>query len=508
MHEERSPVLVVGGGLAGLTAAVFLAWRGVQTVLVERHASSSAHPRAIGYTPRTVELLRAVGLEEHLPPGGDGVAVRRARVESLAGPWFEEQPWSPKTGTDGPLVEYSPCKPAGIAQDTLEELLRQRARELGAELRYGTELLTVRQDDSGVRAQLRDSNGTYSVHAEYLVAADGHRSPVRTALGIKRSGRGHMTTARSVLFRDPGGELEQYTRTGIGQFAIDQPGLAGFLGSYRDGRWVLMFSDDAERDEATLRELIAKAIGRDDVPVEIITTGRWELSASIADSYAHGRVFLTGDAAHTLPPNRGGYGANLGIEDSHNLAWKLAAVLSGESAPALLDTYEQERRPVASLCYEQLFARTDPAHSPSGTTLVDDRAMVFGLRYASAGIVDEATAGLPPAQLPEQWHGRPGTRAPHVWLERDGVRLSTLDLLQRGWVLLTAGDGWDEAAAKVSLTVERLGDAAEAFGIGSAGASLVRPDGYLAWRTTELPADPVATLTEALRRTQQPIQYT
>ena len=171
-------------------------------------------------------------------------------------------------------------------------------------------------------------------------------------------------------------------------------------------------------------------------------------------------------------------------------------------APALLDTYEQERRPVAWLCYEQLFARMDPAAGPPGTRLVDDRAIVFGLRYASAGIVDDDTAGLPPALLPDQWHGRPGTRAPHAWLERGGERLSTLDLLQRGWVLLTAGDAWDQAAAGVLLTVERLGAAAEAFGIGPTGASLVRPDGYIAWRAEESPADPVAKLAEVLKLTR------
>src|SRR5262249_48332962 len=157
-----------------------------------------------------------------------------------------------------------------------------------------------------------------------------------------RDGRGHMRTLRSVLFRAP---LEDYLQKGVSQFEIDQPDLKAFLTTYGDGRWVLMFSDDKERDEQTLRALVNQAIGRSGLQVELITTGRWELSALIADRFAENRVFLAGDAAHTLPPNRGGFGANTGIEDAHNLAWKLAAVLSGESTPRLLDTYDAERRP-------------------------------------------------------------------------------------------------------------------------------------------------------------------
>src|SRR5262249_10357888 len=148
-------------------------------------------------------------------------------------------------------------------------------------------------------------------------------------------------------------------RSGIGQFSIEQPGLSAFLTTYADGRWLLMFSDDVERDDETLKALIPRALGRSDLPIEIITTGRWEISALIADRFASGRVFLAGDAAHTLPPNRGGYGANTGIEDAHNLAWKLASVLSGASAPRLLDTYDAERRPIAWLRHQQIFARSD-----------------------------------------------------------------------------------------------------------------------------------------------------
>ena len=183
-----------------------------------------------------------------------------------------------------------------------------------------------------------------------------------------------------------------------------------------------------------------KAIGRSDIPAELITAGRWELAALIADRFSSGRVFLAGDAAHQLPPNRGGFGANTGIEDVHNLAWKLAAVLSGQSAPGLLDTYDAERRPVAELRHEQIFARADYkaylTTPKSAAVVLDENAIELGQLYRSAAVLG-ASAGLPPAQRPDQWAGQPGTRAPHLWVMADGQKLSTLDLFQRGWVLLS-----------------------------------------------------------------------
>ncbi|WP_437335470.1 FAD-dependent monooxygenase [Sorangium sp. So ce394] len=513
MHVESTSALVVGGSLVGLSAAVFLAWRGVRAVVVERHAGSSPHPRAIGYTPRTLELYRAVGLGSRIPQVPPTFRLRRARVESLAGEWFEELPWTP--GEQGaPSIERSPCAGAALAQDRLEPMLRDRAAELGADIRLETELVRFEQDADGVTAWLRERGGrAYAMRADYLVAADGHRSPIREALGIGRSGRGHIQTVRSVLFRAP---LEEYRRTGVTQFAIEQPGFKAFLTTYGDGRWVLMFWDDEERDAGALRALISRAIGRSDLDVEIVTTGRWEMSGLIADRFASGRVFLAGDAAHTLPPSRGGYGANTGIEDAHNLAWKLSAVLSGASTRELLDTYDAERRPIAWLRHDQIFARADykayAGGAAAGVPIIDDDAMELGQLYRSTAVLG-AGDGLPPAMRPEQWAGQPGTRAPHAWVARGDERLSTLDLFQRTWVLLAEDARWGPAATHA---VERLGVALECvrigaevlpveegafrktFGIGAGGASLVRPDGYVAWRSVDLPADPRGALADAL----------
>ena len=515
MQSISKPVLVVGGGLVGLSAAVFLAWRRVPIVLVERRPGSSPHPRAIGYTPRTLELYRAVGLGPHIPQAPPSFRLRRARIESLAGKWFEEAPWTPESQQTS-NIDYSPCTGAAIAQDRLEPILRRRAIELGADIRLNTELTSFKQSADSIVASLRNHDGNkYELPAAYLIGADGHRSPIRNTLGIGRSGRGHIRTVRSVLFRAP---LEEYLQTGITQFTIDQPGFGAFLTTYGDGRWVLIFSDEEERDEAMLRRLVTKVIGRSDLEIAVITTGRWEISALIADSFVAGRVFLAGDAAHTLPPNRGGYGANTGIEDAHNLAWKLSSVLCGKSTQNLLDTYDMERRPIAWLRHQQIFARDDyKAHAVGASenvTIIDDKAMEFGQLYRSTAVLG-ADNFLQPALRPEQWAGQPGTRAPHLWLTVDSKQLSTLDLFQHDWVLLCEDERWIVAAAHagkvLGITLKCLRMCLDAhpsnpetfrtaFGLGATGASLIRPDGYIAWRSTDLPADSVHMLTEVFHR--------
>lgn len=508
--SESTSVLIVGGGVAGLSAALFLAWRGVSCVLVDKHAGSSPHPRAIGFTPRTLELLRAVGLEgvAQNPDGND--RPRRVRVESLAGRWLEEIDWSPRNHQSpppapSPPARHSPCAGAAIAQDRLEPLLRDKAVELGADVRMSTFFESFTQDDSGVVATLRRGDGhEYRLRADYLIAADGHGSSIRERLGVGRSGHGFLQVVRSVLFR---ASLDEYLASGFSQFELDQPGLKGMLTTYRDGRWLLMFSDDEERDEATLRAKVRQAVGKPDLAFDLITTGRWELSAWIAERFSAGRVFLAGDAAHTLPPARGGYGANTGIEDSFNLAWKLAAVISGVSSPRLLESYDAERRPIAWLRHDQIFARPDYARwatpQERSVAIIEDVAMELGQLYRSNAVIG-AGDELPPALRPDQWAGQPGTRAPHLWLPREGAPLSTLDLLQRDWVLVTEDTRWGDAVAAVrarlgvNLTVLPIAGASASFGFERSGASLIRPDGYVAFRAPGMPEDAATVLVEAL----------
>ncbi|GAB3487046.1 FAD-dependent oxidoreductase [Nocardiopsis coralliicola] len=519
--DESAPVLVVGGSLVGLSAAVFLAWQGTPVVVVDKHHGSSPHPRAIGFTTRTMEHFRQVGVE--VPPSQQGMKPpRRARVESLAGRWLEEYPWSPGSrGSYG--ADASPVNAVAITQDRLEPLLRDRAQELGAQLRLGTELVGFRQDAGGVTAALRrrDDGREYRLRADYLVAADGAESPVREELGIGRHGQGRLSVQRSILFRAP---LDEYLQHGVVQFEIEQPDFTAFLTTYSDGRWVLMLSDDVDLDEAGQIRAVQQAVGRSDIPIDLIATGRWELAGLIADRFSSGRVLLAGDAAHQLPPNRGGFGANTGIDDVHNLAWKLDAVIAGRSAPELLETYDAERRPIADLRHDQLFARADfkayLAAPKSDVPVLDDAAIELGQLYRSSSVLG-ADASLPPAQLPEQWGGQPGTRAPHLWVAVEGAECSTLDLFGPGWTLLSEDDRWRDAATAAGrlapISFVRIGgDAAPtdpgafptAYGIKPDGAVLVRPDGYIAWRTASAPADPAAALATALESAAKPAHST
>ncbi len=533
VDSESTSVLVIGGGTVGLSAAMFLAFQGVETVLAERHGGIPPHPRAVGWTPRTMELFRTVGVAQFVPEkggaGGGGGPPGRMRIESLAGEWFEELTWTPGKAQGGAApqagsgIEYSPHGNAGLPQSKLEPILRDRAIELGADIRFQTELVSFNQDDEGVTALLRKPDGSeYAIRAAYLIAADGNRSPIREALGIGRQGRGFIQNMRSVMFhasidKTLVDRVEALRARGIVQFQIDQPDLKGMLG-YGDGRWMFFLADDKERDAASVRAAVIQALGISDCEPEIISADRWEAGALIADRFTSGRVFLAGDAAHALPPNRGGYGANTGIEDADNLAWKLAAVLSGTSLPRLLDTYDDERRPIAWLRHQQIFNRPDYAAYADETMraqpIIDDIAMDLGQLYRSAAVLG-ASDELPPALRPDEWAGQPGTRAPHLWLTGDGVRISTLDLFQRDWVLLTEDQRWRDAADQaaaclgVKLDCQCIGsdlvaDTPEAFptafGIGPSGASLVRPDGYIAWRSIDLPIVATRALTDALQR--------
>ncbi|GKT90392.1 LOW QUALITY PROTEIN: 2,4-dichlorophenol 6-monooxygenase [Colletotrichum tofieldiae] len=293
-----------------------------------------------------------------------------------------------------------------------------------------------------------------------------------------------------------------------------------------------MWNADADTpqkmDARAQKEFIRKAVGlgEDVLPdgdVELVTIGYWEMSARIAERFSSGRVFLAGDAAHTLPPNRGGYGANTGFADAHNLAWKMAAVREGTADPSILDTYDEERRPVALVRHDQLFARDDYKPYVRGaewaTTgrevkFIDDVAMELGQIYRSRGILGSEGAELPDALRPDEWTGQPGTRAPHVALLRGEERISSLDLFGRGWVLLSRDGSWESVAKRAGgeAGVEfcsRWGEVREAdeketfednFGVSESGAVLVRPDGFIAWRSVGKVDGFEAGFLEAFRR--------
>jgi 2-polyprenyl-6-methoxyphenol hydroxylase-like FAD-dependent oxidoreductase len=464
-----------------------------------------------------MEIFNTVGIADQIPQVEAGFKLRRVKVQSMAGEWEEEpMPWQPAKDGDSATEEksplYTPFMGAALAQDRLEPIVADKARDLGADIRTGSRMTNFEQSDDSVVVTVACDGQQYRIRADYLIAVDGHRSNIREALRITTTGRGYLSTVRSVLFR---ASLDEYKK-GYQQFVVRQPGLEAFLTTYGDDRWVLMFTDDVERTEEEQTNAIRQAVGLPDLAFEIITTGRWELKANIADTLQVGRVFIAGDAAHTLPPTRGGYGANTGIHDAHNLAWKLAAVVNGSCWSEILDTYSKERQPVAWLRHQQTFARPDYAQyrkpSDDETDIYDDSAIELGQIYVSNIIFDdeEHNALEPLARPPDQWRGRPGTRAPYMMLKTsNGEQQSSLDLFGREWVLITEDERWQDAVAKESghfklkircIVVNGNSDYADdgsfcdALGLDKGGATLVRPDGYIAWRSKAWPANDESSL--------------
>jgi hypothetical protein len=383
----------------------------------------------------------------------------------------------------------------------LEPILRERALELGASVRNRTEAVGVDQDDDGVTVTLRDldSGDERRVRAQYVVAADGNRSPMRARLGIGMRGYGQMSRSITIYFRADCAELLRDRNQGViyvhnpelrGFFRLDRTGGTGFLVINTVGRDVTQDSAVDVQSGLTherAREYLRTAIGAD-IPMEIVDVSNWHAEANWAERLQAGRVFLAGDAAHVVPPN-GGFGGNAGVQDALNLAWKLAAVIKGEAGPALVDTYETERLPLSRLIVEQAYTRYATRVVPERGTddvepAVPDIELEIGLVMRSPVILGEdggdGVLHLPPSAL----DGRPGTRAPHVVL--DDSR-STLDLLGSGFVVLRpASDAVDDWAPPGATSHVIDGEAfALAYGLSAGGATLVRPDGVVAWRARE-----------------------
>jgi 2-polyprenyl-6-methoxyphenol hydroxylase-like FAD-dependent oxidoreductase len=503
MTEEEIPVLIVGGSLVGLTTAMLLGHHGVPSLSIERHAGTAIHPRAGHFQLRTMETLRMMGLEERVRAksletySATGGIIA---VESLAGRELATYVKELNEGVEG----FSPTVRVFINQDALEPIIRERALELGATLRNRAEVVGIEQDDEGATATVRDldSGEEGTVRARYVVAADGSRSPMRGRLGIGMQGHPDLSRSITVYFKADCSELLRDRNQGViyvhnpelrGFFRIDRSGGTGFLVINSVGDDVTL--DSAVDVQSGLTEeralqYLRTAIGAD-MPMELVNVANWRAEAVCAERLRDGRIFLAGDAAHAVPPN-GGFGGNAGVQDALNLAWKLAAVVKGEAGPALLDSYEAERLPLCRLTVEQAYTRyatrVVPERGTEGVQApVPDINLEIGLVMRSEAILsdedDDGALHLSPAEL----DGRAGTRAPHVVLA-DGR--STLDLFGSEFVLLrpAGGEVDDWAPPGVASHVIDADGFAEAYGLAPGGATLVRPDGVVAWRSRG-PAD-------------------
>jgi hypothetical protein len=281
-----------------------------------------------------------------------------------------------------------------------------------------------------------------------------------------------------------------------GFFRIEKPFDSGFLAVNSIGP-----PDRPNTDVWTglsderCREWLRASLGAE-VPLTIENVMKWQATADTAECFQEGRIFLAGDAAHSMPPT-GGFGGNTGVQDAHNLAWKLALVLRGLAPAGLLTTYETERRPVAAFTVEQAYSRYVTRWAPYlGTQgiepIANDLDVDLGYRYRSPTIAAEGEDDGRVVAPARESRGRPGTRAPHLFLSNAGSSRSILDLFDRGFTLLAGskGSAWCQGAAEaasrtgVELTAHILEEEGfgQAYGITPSGAVLVRPDGFVAWR--------------------------
>ena len=526
---QQTSVLIVGGGPVGLAMALLLDRFQVPFVLVEKNATTTDHPKARGTWSRTMELFRQWGIEDKvrkrgLPNGATGFAF----VESVTGREYGRTPREPDLG------QTSAWK-CTASQDVVEEELLDAVRgtRIGQVL-FSTEFVSHRETAESVEVVLRDvaSGQERSLTARYLVAADGAGSGVRRAAGIEMQGPAAMATMCNDYWQ---GDLSHIESAGnvagyrLGPRADGVPGGTVLNTNGRD-KWLTItrIGDEHCTDPRpwTDEEVVRNARSHTGIPnldVRLINRSIWRVSRQIAARYSSGRVFIVGDAAHRFPPS-GGYGMNTGIQDAHNLAWKLALVLRGQAGPALLDSYGLERRPIAianadfSFGNTMRFRRMEEAFRSGDadriTFWVKDAThhshsmgLGLGFSYDEGALIPDGTVKQ---AVRARWYepsDRPGGRYPHMWLDLSR-RHSTLDLFDKHFVLMVGpkADAWREgarqASARLGLPIESFqlesADSRDGLEMGPRGAVLVRPDGHVAMRMPWTPQDPAAALAKAM----------
>lgn len=505
-QSVETPVLILGGGPVGLATAIGLRKLGVACIVVERHPATLDFPKGRRVTVRSMEIFRQWDLEQEI------VQVSLPRNESLFVFQGESLFAQDFHRFDFPAPETKPTSPTQeviCSQELLEPVLRERARALGADLRFSTTLTSFTQDADGVTAELvGTTNGDpMIVRAEWLVAADGSRSSVRSTLGVERAGAGVLGDRVSILVEADLTERVVERRAAV--YWLSQPRSGAVLAAVDNKQqWLLAlpFDPRGEPRECFTNDYCAAlaqgAFGDPSIEVRVRGVRFWQPTSLVADSFRAGRVFMIGDAAHVTTPE-GGLGMNCGIADTHNLVWKLAGVVAGWADAALLDSYQPERQPVARACAD---ASLGPARPPAP---VD--GLVLGYGYQSPAIIADGTPAPTAANPIGDYRpiARPGHRAPHLWVTVDGTRRSTLDLFGDGFVALTGKSSSTGATAmsvaragSIPLRCHSIDDPAflDLYGIRPSGIIIVRPDGHVAWRAAELPDQPDREISGALVR--------
>jgi 2,4-dichlorophenol 6-monooxygenase len=568
-------VVVVGSGPAGAGAALFLSSLGVPNIMITKYRWTANTPRAHITNQRAMEVFRDVGIEEQVLADATPHELMGDTVfcTSIAGEEIGRiLTWGTHPARHADYRLASPCLPVDIPQTYLEPILVRNAAVRGTQAQFSTEYLSHQQGADGVDVRVQDrlTGQEYTIRAKYLIGADGARSKVAEEIGLPMEGRMDIAGSMNITFR---ADISAHVghRPSVLYWVI-QPGSnvggigAGLVRMVRPWyEWLIVWGYDInqpppEVDEEAAVQIVRNLLGLPDIEVEITGTSLWGNNEMYATHLQSGRVFCVGDAIHRHPPSNG-LGSNTSVQDSYNLAWKLAAVLRGQAGPALLDTYSAERAPVArqivqranksSREFVQFFealglldaedeaemaSRIEErkANTPEGAakraalvTAMELKHYEFnahgvelGQFYTSDAVVPDGSLRPEPTRDPELYYQPstvPGSRLPHVWVGDARNKVSTLDLApMTRFTLLTGvtGERWVAAAEKVGqelgvpLATVVIGpgrdvtdlyyDWARVREVEEDGVLLVRPDKHIGWRSMRLPADPDEALYEAV----------
>jgi putative polyketide hydroxylase len=545
-------VIVIGGGPVGLVSALQLGRAGVSTFVAERRKTLSRHPKASGIHARTMEIYRQWGIADAVRnAGGRGTddAFTVAWMTRLKGLELGAITVGGDAAEQALFKSWSPESHCFAGQNAYEPVLADAARESAAvEIKLGIEALGLEQDKSGVTVTFKDhgSGETFQKRALYVIGADGVHSSVRGWTGLDENAEPAFGNSINVSFRGP---LEHLRREQHLLYWTINKDTQGAFVHWRNDQWTYNFEAAPGEDPAIYNAdrctAIVKAAIGEDLPIEVISILHWRHDQAVTDRWRVGRVFVAGDAAHRFPPH-GGFGMNSGVQDSLNLIWKLVAVLRRGAGEGLLDTYEAERRPVATMNADQCILNTrrmeqtgwllsDPSglakiETPEGAELrahfgvaipaqraqFFSHGQQFGYIYESTAVLQDGTDAEQSTVTEYRPTAHPGARAPNVWLLNGrGESFSNLDLIKGDFLLMTGAQGGPWVAAAAALTdhgdpvksmqigspgfsEEDHGSWCRIYGVSLSGAVLVRPDGHVAARWKSLPSDPEHALRTSL----------
>jgi 2-polyprenyl-6-methoxyphenol hydroxylase-like FAD-dependent oxidoreductase len=530
--SRRTSVLIVGGGPVGLAMGLLLDRFGIDALVVEKSPTTTDHPKSRGCWVRTMEIFRQWGIEHAIRDRGlQNDSDMFIQVESMAGREIGRTRPEPNLG-------QTPAWKSMVAQDAVEEeIYRVIEHSNLVQVRFSTEFVGFEEADDGVICEIRsvDTGRSEHWHAKYLLACDGAGSQTRRNAGIDMVGPATLAVMLNEYWRADLSHLP-LAREASGYMVYSKtpgaPPRASILNTNGRDRWLSIIQigdqkDDRERPwtDAETIELIRTYVGLPDLDVTLLNRSIWRMSRQVASSFRSRRIFLVGDAAHRFPPT-GGFGLNSGVQDAHNLAWKLAYVLRGQASEQLLDSYDPERRPVAqsnadfafgnSVRFNKIQEAVRSGNEDNIRFWVNDLDNHLHSIGQGLGFVYEQGAVIPDG-TPRGGHltryytpsDRPGSRFPHLWLDLPRKH-STLDWFDKDFTVVAGpqGDVWLEAGRNVStklglpLNLQQLPQAHPSDGIhiGPRGAVLVRPDGHVAWRMPYIPSDPARELAGALNK--------